>query len=177
MNACDEFEVAVEMRRHGALGAPDAVRLAGHLATCASCRAFDEMTRNTEEVMGLSADELAGGMDWDRVAARVRAATEGYRIAIRVALRVRACRPLRTGPLEREPAAVRHADPLVRGEDAARIQAALAELTAEHRVVISLFAIDGLGHGEIAAILGIPEGTVWSRLHLARKRLAGLLAG
>jgi RNA polymerase sigma-70 factor (ECF subfamily) len=34
---------------------------------------------------------------------------------------------------------------------------------------------DGLGHGEIAEILGIPEGTVWSRLHQARKALAAAL--
>jgi RNA polymerase sigma-70 factor (ECF subfamily) len=43
-------------------------------------------------------------------------------------------------------------------------------------VVLSLFALDGLDHAEIAAILGVPAGTVWSRLHLARKRLNALLA-
>ena len=36
---------------------------------------------------------------------------------------------------------------------------------------VALFAVDGLRHGEIAEVLGIPEGTVWSRLHTARKRL------
>jgi hypothetical protein len=38
MSACDEFEVAVEMRRHGALGAPEAARLEEHLRACAACR-------------------------------------------------------------------------------------------------------------------------------------------
>jgi DNA-directed RNA polymerase specialized sigma24 family protein len=40
---------------------------------------------------------------------------------------------------------------------------------------LALFSLDGLSHREIAATLGIPEGTVWSRLHLARKKLAAEL--
>lgn len=43
---------------------------------------------------------------------------------------------------------------------------------AEQRMVLSLFAVEGLRHGGIAEVLGIPEGTVWSRLHAARKALA-----
>jgi RNA polymerase sigma-70 factor (ECF subfamily) len=31
--------------------------------------------------------------------------------------------------------------------------------------------VDGLSHREIADILGVPEGTVWSRLHAARRML------
>jgi predicted DNA-binding protein (UPF0251 family) len=41
--------------------------------------------------------------------------------------------------------------------------------------VLSLFAVDGLSHREIGEILGVPEGTIWSRLHAARKRLAAEL--
>jgi RNA polymerase sigma-70 factor (ECF subfamily) len=52
----------------------------------------------------------------------------------------------------------------------------MARLSAEHRVVLSLFALDGLRHREVAEILGVAEGTVWSRLHQARRRLAALLA-
>ena len=44
---------------------------------------------------------------------------------------------------------------------------------AERRAVLSLFALGGLGHREIAGIFGVPEGTVWSRLHAARRQLAG----
>jgi RNA polymerase sigma-70 factor (ECF subfamily) len=44
-------------------------------------------------------------------------------------------------------------------------------LSAEHRTVISLFAVDGLSHREIADVLGVPEGTVWSRLAAARRKL------
>lgn len=41
--------------------------------------------------------------------------------------------------------------------------------------MLSLFALEGLSHREIAEVLGVPEGTVWSRLQAARKRLAAAL--
>ena len=56
-----------------------------------------------------------------------------------------------------------------------RVRAAMAELPAEQRSVLALFTVEGMRHGEIAEILGVPVGTVWSRLHHARKRLAALL--
>lgn len=59
---------------------------------------------------------------------------------------------------------------------ARRLLVAMGRLSAEHRVVLSLFAVEGLSHREIAAVLGVPEGTVWSRLAGARKRLASELA-
>jgi RNA polymerase sigma-70 factor (ECF subfamily) len=52
----------------------------------------------------------------------------------------------------------------------------LASLSLEHATMLSLFAAEGLSHSEIAEILGIPEGTVWSRLHTARRKLAEQLA-
>jgi RNA polymerase sigma-70 factor (ECF subfamily) len=51
------------------------------------------------------------------------------------------------------------------------VQAAFRTLSADHQAVLSLFAVEGLKHGEIAGVLGIPEGTVWYRLHEARKAL------
>jgi len=56
-----------------------------------------------------------------------------------------------------------------------RLGQALATLSADQRAVLSLFAVEGLKHGEIAEALGIPEGTVWSRLHHARKKLQDVL--
>jgi RNA polymerase sigma-70 factor (ECF subfamily) len=58
-------------------------------------------------------------------------------------------------------------------DEARRAVAALARLPAGPRAVLSLFAVEGLSHREIADILGIPEGTVWSRLHAARRKLIG----
>ena len=57
----------------------------------------------------------------------------------------------------------------------ARIDAAIARLTPEHREVIILRELDGLDYQEIADRAGITPGTVMSRLFYARKKLQTLL--
>lgn len=96
-----------------------------------------------------------------------------YRIAIRSALRVKARRPA-AEPLDIEPASEPR-DPALDRERSRQIRQALSRLSFEHRTVLALFSLDGLSHREIAETLGIPEGTVWSRLHLARKKLTAEL--
>lgn len=96
-----------------------------------------------------------------------------FRIAIRTAQRVRARRPL-TEALETDPAGPQR-DPALDRERSRQIHGALARLSAEHRTVLALFSLEGLSHSEMAETLGIPEGTVWSRLHLARRKLAAEL--
>jgi RNA polymerase sigma-70 factor (ECF subfamily) len=49
---------------------------------------------------------------------------------------------------------------------------ALDQLPAEYQTVLMLWAIDGLSYKEIAEAVGIPIGTVMSRLHRARQRLS-----
>lgn len=60
-----------------------------------------------------------------------------------------------------------------------RLQAALARLSEGQRAVFVLACDQGLPYAEIAEILGIPEGTVKSRMHYAvrvlRDELADLL--
>jgi RNA polymerase sigma factor (sigma-70 family) len=51
----------------------------------------------------------------------------------------------------------------------------LAELTAGEREALLLFAVAGLSYAEIAAALGLPAGTVRSRLHRARRRVGDAL--
>lgn len=58
-----------------------------------------------------------------------------------------------------------------RAEDRRRLQQALETLPERHRAIIMLSDLDGLSYREIAEVLGIPMGTVMSRLHNARKRL------
>jgi RNA polymerase sigma-70 factor, ECF subfamily len=53
--------------------------------------------------------------------------------------------------------------------------AAIASLSAEHRVVIALRYYRDLSVEEIAGALGIPAGTVHSRLHYALKRLHAVI--
>jgi RNA polymerase sigma-70 factor (ECF subfamily) len=53
-----------------------------------------------------------------------------------------------------------------------RVQQALADLSPDHRAVVVLRWMDGFNTKETAAALGIPEGTVMSRLSRAMDRLA-----
>lgn len=51
------------------------------------------------------------------------------------------------------------------------VMAAMGELEAEYRVVISLRELAGMDYGEIAKTLSLPLGTVKSRINRARKQL------
>ena len=66
---------------------------------------------------------------------------------------------------------------LRRRELAARVQAALLDLRFEHRAVLVLREVEGLSSEEVATALGIPEGTVKSRLSRAREALRQGLSG
>lgn len=57
-----------------------------------------------------------------------------------------------------------------------KLNEAMQKLSISHRTVITLFEIDGLGHAEIAEIMGCSEGTVRSRLHYAKQVLQGELS-
>lgn len=52
-----------------------------------------------------------------------------------------------------------------------RLDAGLAELPERHRVALVLFDAEGWGHGDIAAALGVPEGTVRSYVFHARRAM------
>jgi len=95
--------------------------------------------------------------------------TFAYRVALRIALRIKS-RRRQAGEPSGEPAAS-GAGAIEAAADAAKVLRAMARLPTEQRAVLSLFALEGLKHKEIAEVLGVPEGTVWSRLHAARKRL------
>jgi RNA polymerase sigma-70 factor (ECF subfamily) len=60
-------------------------------------------------------------------------------------------------------------------ELARRLQGALDQLSFEHRSIIALSGIEGLSPAEVAATLGVPVGTVHSRLSRARAKLRDLL--
>jgi RNA polymerase sigma-70 factor (ECF subfamily) len=66
---------------------------------------------------------------------------------------------------------------LSRTEEEAILQSALNRLSPEHRAVLVLKDIDGQKYEEIAEILGVPIGTIRSRLHRARLELRELLQG
>lgn len=64
---------------------------------------------------------------------------------------------------------------LERAELREAIRSAIAELPDDARQTLLLREIDGLSYSEIAKSLGIPKGTVMSRLHHARRRVRELL--
>jgi RNA polymerase sigma-70 factor (ECF subfamily) len=60
----------------------------------------------------------------------------------------------------------------IEGERAARLWTAIDALPDKLRFTIVLSAIEGYDTREVAGLLGVPEGTIKSRLFLARKQLA-----
>jgi RNA polymerase sigma-70 factor (ECF subfamily) len=62
-------------------------------------------------------------------------------------------------------------------ERARRVQAALLQLSFDQRSVLVLREVEGLSCEEVAAALGIPDGTVKSRLSRAREALRQKLVG
>jgi len=63
-----------------------------------------------------------------------------------------------------------------REDNIIRLEAALAELSDEHRLVVLLHDTEGYKLEEIQSFTGDPIGTIKSRLHRARARLRELLA-
>jgi len=51
------------------------------------------------------------------------------------------------------------------------LQAALGRLSEEHREVLVLREFEGMAYEEMAEVLGVPRGTIESRLHRARNEL------
>ena len=59
--------------------------------------------------------------------------------------------------------------------DVVTVKQALAKLSSNHHRIISMVDIAGLSYAEAAIELGIPEGTVMSRVSRARRALADLI--
>lgn len=97
-----------------------------------------------------------------------------YRIAHDQAvseLRRKARRPVLLADADIEPPAdalVEHEEAV---EDAARIHAALPDLSVDHRRVLTLRFMEGMSIEEIAEVVGCSAGTVKSRLHYAKAAL------
>jgi RNA polymerase sigma-70 factor (ECF subfamily) len=55
------------------------------------------------------------------------------------------------------------------------LRRAIQQLSREHREVLFLVAVEGWQHDDVAALLGVPVGTVRSRLFRARSAIRDLL--
>jgi RNA polymerase sigma-70 factor, ECF subfamily len=106
---------------------------------------------------------------------RARFSTWLYQVATNHCLRRVERERIRTGaPLGEERAAGWAVDTLRAVDDRDEVERWLAEVTADQRAVLVLRELEGLDYAEIALVLGVPEGTVMSRLHRARQRLIEL---
>ena len=79
--------------------------------------------------------------------------------------------------LRRQPAA-ESPDPereLLESERTARLVAAFERLRPEDRQIVLMRDVEGFSMEEMSKVLGLPVGTVKSRLHRSRERLARIL--
>jgi RNA polymerase sigma-70 factor (ECF subfamily) len=65
---------------------------------------------------------------------------------------------------------------VIRQETVKQVHDALERLPVDFREAIVLRELEGLSYKEIAGVIGVPIGTVMSRLARARERLLGILA-
>lgn len=68
-------------------------------------------------------------------------------------------------------------DAAEKGDLRARVQRAVAQLEEHHRSVVVLCDLEQRPYAEAAQVLGVPVGTIRSRLSRAREQLARLLEG
>ncbi len=97
-----------------------------------------------------------------------------YRVALNECLRHLRGRPPRADALAEEPVSPA-AGPQRVVEQADLLERALAGLDPPLRAVFLLREAEDLSYQEIAAVLGIPPGTVASQLNRARQQLQGFL--
>ena len=107
----------------------------------------------------------------DQFAGHAKLETWVYRVAANEALQhLRRCRQRKPTPLEWEPVDP-HADRRQRFEQRELLNRSRQRLEPELRCIFLLREVDELSYREIAETLGIPEGTVGSRLNRARSDL------
>jgi RNA polymerase sigma-70 factor (ECF subfamily) len=109
--------------------------------------------------------------------------TWSHRVAVNASLdelRRRRRRPvpiLDASPAEPDhPLGGQGGDPAAAVAERLQVEGALARLPTDYRVAVVLRDLSGLSYSEIADVLGIPVGTVRSRIARGRGVLAGLLA-
>lgn len=141
-------------------------------------RAARAWTRSREEAEDLVQDTYARVLARPRV---IRGEDElGYLLrALRntlVSRRRTATRRPQTTPLVDEPAVeARSGDDPADAVERRQVYSAIHELPEEFRDALVAVDIVGLSYGEAARALGVPEGTVTSRLFRARDRVAARL--
>jgi len=168
-------EDLVEAISHGELGAlkvlyaRHAPWLLPRLARrCPDSRTVEEVVQDTFVAAWRKAGTYSG---------RGEVAAWLWGIAIRRLIdRLRRDRRMEPLPEDRSDLAVSAEDHVLLGVEFGDVGGALRKLSPELRAVVQATAIDGLTTKEAAQLLGIPQGTVKTRLARARLRLREELA-
>lgn len=99
------------------------------------------------------------------------------RIAANYRRRRRWTREIPSSSADDRPATLMLADEaLIRREEQRLAERALEKLNVAKRAIFVMFELEGLTCNEIAELMSIPVGTVYSRLHSARRQLEKTLA-
>jgi RNA polymerase sigma-70 factor, ECF subfamily len=106
---------------------------------------------------------------------RARFSTWLYRIAVNAAYDTIARRSTTTELDDADTHRTSAPDPYAQDETRRALEAGLASLEQEFREAVVLCDIAGLGASEAAAVLGVPAGTVKSRVFRGRAALAVML--
>jgi RNA polymerase sigma-70 factor, ECF subfamily len=107
---------------------------------------------------------------------RSKFSTWTYRVATNAALDESRRRGRRPVPVEHLPETARTDGTTETGiADRLDVEAALESLTPEYRAAVALRDLVGMDYAEISEVLGIPPGTVRSRISRGRAALADLL--
>jgi RNA polymerase sigma-70 factor (ECF subfamily) len=135
--------------------------------------------RNTADAEDVAQEALLRAYRrFDRLRDRTRFRAWLVRIAFRLALdrarssKRRELRETLWSRPERRPSPPTAEDAAASSEFQARLDRAMDELPEKLRLVLLLAAIEGRTIDEVSEMLGIPAGTVKSRLFFARKQLA-----
>ena len=151
------------------------------LAECGTLayRVARGVLRNSADAEDVAQEALLRAYrNFDRLRDRNRFRGWLVRISFRLALdRLRSAKRREQRDLDwsapaRQPAAATAEDLAASSEFQVHLDRALDELPAKLRLVLLLAAMEGHTNEEIAAIVGLPVGTVKSRIFFARKQLA-----
>ena len=137
------------------------------------------MLRNREAALDVAQETfLTVFRKADRYRAEAAFSTWLYRVTVNACydyLRRTKRRQAGTLPEGFDPADPRSADPLESAEVRPDIEAALLAIPEEFRAAVVLVDLQGLAIDQTADILGVPPGTVKSRVFRGRKQLAQIL--
>ena len=139
---------------------PRLQRLATSL--CGSRQLAEDLTQETYARVLARPRALSGGSDFQYLAGTLRNVVHDHWRSEQRRLRLVPAAPLR------------HDDPETRAQ-AAEVVAAVATLPEGYRHAVAAVDVAGRTYAQAADTLGIPIGTVMSRLHRGRARVAGTI--